>query len=436
MTEKHYPDGTLVTFAYDERGNLIQYSDATGRTTQQFDINDRLTMITYPGARWLAYTYNNAGRRASMYDQLGHGSHYHYDAVGRLQSLTDENTEEIVRYDYDDAGRMILKTLGNGVYTTYGYDVAGQMTELSNLKPDGSILSQFNYTYDSRGRRTTMTTTYGAGDPRNNHAGIWTYDYDDSGQLIGWTAPDGRRVDYTYDALGNRLNVLDNDINTAYLVNERNQYSQVGDVTYQYDADGNLIEEIAPGGTTAYTWSADNKLIGVSGLSSGWQAFYDALGNRTRVAEGDLVKDYVIDPYGLGNVVAEYLQGNPSPLARYQHGGGLLSRQAESGNEHYTFDALGSTSELVGDASSVSNAYSYSPFSELLFKLESVGNTFQFVGEQGVMASIDGLSYMRTRNYKSQLGRFTSPDPLGTFAFDTNLNRGGFNSKVQGIYSP
>ena len=124
------------------------------------------------------------------------------------------------------------------------------MLDLFNHQTDGTVLSRFQYTYDSRGRRDTMTTTYGAGDPRTNLAGLWRYDYDDTGQLIGWTAPWGRRVDYTYDALGNRLNVRDNGTNTAYTVNNLNQYTQVGSTTYQYDADGNLTNKVAAEGTT------------------------------------------------------------------------------------------------------------------------------------------------------------------------------------------
>ena len=225
LTAKVYPDATRVDYVYDARGNLISAVDATGTTTLQYDANDRLERITYPGARYLHYTYNASGQRASMVDQMGHRLDYFYDAVGRLESMTDESSAEIVRYFYDSAGRMQRKNLGNGVYTLYVYDTAGQLTSLANHKPDGSILSRFDYTYDSRGRRTSMTTTYGAGDPRM--AGAWQYDYDDLGQLVGWTAPDGSRVDYEYDPLGNRLVVTENGVSTSYATNNMNQYTLV-----------------------------------------------------------------------------------------------------------------------------------------------------------------------------------------------------------------
>ncbi len=173
---RRYPDGSLVTFRYDARGNLTNFTDATGSTTQEFDANDRLRRIIYPGNRILGYTYDSGERRMSMTNELGHRTEYHYDTRGRLEYLTDETSAEIVRYRYNAVGALTNKFLGNGVFTTYEYDRANQLTNLSNFKSNGVILSRFAYSYDERGRRKTMTTTYGPGDPRQSIAGLWRYD--------------------------------------------------------------------------------------------------------------------------------------------------------------------------------------------------------------------------------------------------------------------
>jgi YD repeat-containing protein len=173
LSNKLYPDGSRATYEYDNRGNLVAASNYTGRITLDYYPDDRLRRITYPGSRWLEYTYNAAGQRASMTDQLGYRLDCDTDAVGRLHSITNSTGTRIVLYDYDAAGRLALKTLGNGVYTTYTYDRTGQLLTLTNARPDHSVLSFFNYTYDNRGRRTAMAAHYGA----------WTYEYDDLGQL-------------------------------------------------------------------------------------------------------------------------------------------------------------------------------------------------------------------------------------------------------------
>jgi YD repeat-containing protein len=175
ITRKTYADGTHVDYLYDARGNLTSATDATGTTTLTYDAHDYLTRIDYPGpgGRWLAYTYDSGGRRATSTDQLGHQLSYQFDAVGRLSRITDESSAQVVLYEYDAAGRIALKTLGNGVYTTYDYDAAGQLLHLVNHKSDATVLSRFDYSYDSRGRRISMGTLDGA----------WTYSYDDIGQL-------------------------------------------------------------------------------------------------------------------------------------------------------------------------------------------------------------------------------------------------------------
>ena len=76
------------------------------------------------------------------------------------------------------------------------------MTHLINFKPDGSILSRYDYTYDASGRRTSMTTL----------DGTQTYGYDALGQLTSVTYPDGHVVQYVYDAAGNRVKVIDNGV--------------------------------------------------------------------------------------------------------------------------------------------------------------------------------------------------------------------------------
>ena len=432
VKEKHYPDGSVAMFTYDDRGNLIQYTDATGTTTQEFDANDQLIRITYPGGQWLAYTYDAANRRASMTDQLGHCTNYHYDSESRLESLTDEEDKEIVRYAYDDAGRTKLKTFGNGLYTTYSYDAVGQITELSNLKPDGSILSRFAYTYDSRGRRTTMTTTYGDGDLRM--AGFWTYEYDDIGQLIGWTAPDGHRVEYIYDALGNRFRVFDDGVNTTYMVNNLNQYTQVGSTTYQYDADGNLSIKTAPEGTTTYMWSVDNRLIQVTGPGLNWQSTYDALGDRTHVVTNGKVEDFVIDPAGLGNVVGKYSRGTARTSTFYEYGLGLVSEESAPGQElYYTFDVLGSTSELTNGSVACSSTYLYAPFGAILNHTGDSSDCFKFVGQWGIISEEHGLALMRARDYSAELGRFVQIDPVGALSTPPNLFLYVFNDPLNRI---
>lgn len=395
--------GIDFTYQYDFAGNLIQTTDSTGTTSMTYEPQtDRLARIDYPDSKFFTFAYDSAGRRTQRVDQDGNIENYAYDPIGRLDRMTDGAGTLIVDYDYDSAGRVSRKTLGNGVYTTYVYDTAGNVTDLVNFKPDNSVLSQFIYTYDISGRRTSMTTLEGRFD----------YGYDALGQLISVKFPDGHSVAYVYDAAGNRRQVIDDGVATDYSVNKLNQYTQVGGVTYTFDADGNLITQTENGVTTTYTYDIDNRLTGVTNPSDAWNYTYDASGNRVASTHNGETTHYVIDPTGLGNVAAEY-DDNGSLIARYDYGYGLLSRTDSTGGAFYTFQAIGSTSELTGDNGSVFNSYQYDPFGVSLNKTETVENDFQFAGEFGVMEERNGLAFMRARYYSSSIGRFVTQDPLG-----------------------
>ena len=254
--------------------------------------------------------------------------------------------------------------------------------------------------------------------------GLWDYKYDDLGQLTAWTAPDGRHVEYDYDALGNRITVTDNGSVTNYSANNMNQYTQVGDTTYQFDADGNLIQKIAPAGMTTYTYNHENRLVAVSSPEGNWTYIYDAFGNRIRVVDNGAVTDFVIDPIGFGDVVGEYDHTSDDLVAHYHHGFGLLSRTEAIGDAaYYTFDAIGSTSELTGNFGIVLNLSSYLPFGELMAETGSAANPFKYVGEYGVMHESCGSLFMEARQYSAKIGRFFSADPLNLLGEDTNLYR-------------
>ena len=438
ITSKICEGSTWIDYEYDERDNLvlaIESNDPNKATVFDYNDDDQLIQITYPQERWLAYTYNDTGQRETMTNQLGHVLTYYYDDVSRLEYITDETTTEIVHYYYDQAGRLEQKTLGNDVYTLYTYDPAGRLETLTNYKSNDTILSGFEYTYDSRGRRDSITTTYGqTGDARDTYEGTWLYEYDDLGQLTAWTDPTGRRVEYTYDALGNRIIETDDGTVIDYTTNNLNQYTQVGDTTYIYDDDGNMTQKIESSGTTIYTYNDDNKLIAVLSPDGNWLYTYDAFGNRIRVDDNGAVIDYVIDPSGFGNVVGEYNNPTGDLLTTYDHGFGLLSQNSVAdGISYYTYNAIGSTQDLTSPAQQIINSHIYEPFGKELIGSEPRYNPFKFVGEFGVMKERNSLSYMRVRYYVSQNGIFTQKDPMDLLSGDFNLYKYASNNPVQYI---
>ena len=359
-------------------------------------------------------------------DQLGHTLLYYYDDAGRLQYMTNELNALVVSYQYDAAGRVAVKTLGNGLFTTYQYDPASHLLNLTNFLANSTVVSRFSYTYDSRGRRATMGT----------QDGNWTYGYDDLGQLTSATyAPittniPAQNLTYAYDSAGNRTLSIENGVTNAYAANNLNGYYSVGQTNYTFDADGNLVKETSFAGTNIYIYNDENRLISMSSPQGTWANSYDGLGDRVGETVNGTNTQYVIDPISFGNVVGQY-DNNGNLMAHYDHAFGLLTRIDGSGNIFgYNFDAAGNVQQMLSSAGAVANSYAYAPFGGALRNLATITDPFRLGGQFGVMTESSGANFMRNRFYSPTLGRFESQDQLDLLGGDINLYRFSGNSPV------
>ncbi len=142
--------------------------------------------------------------------------------------------------------------------TTYGYDVRQRLASLTY--PDGRKLE---YGYDANGNRSSLTAT---GIARAPLATAFTYD--DAGRLDLVTDPAGRTYDHGYDANGNRASLAHpNGTVTAYTYNTLNRLTNL-----------------------ATTRPASGQTIQSYGFTLG------AAGNRTAITESDgTVRTYTYD---------------------------------------------------------------------------------------------------------------------------------------------
>jgi RHS repeat-associated protein len=428
-----YADGSHVDYKYDDtRGTLQSATDASGTTTLLYEDPqhpDRVTKIVYPGGRYLAYQYNDAGLRGQMADQGGFIVKYHYDAVGRLDKLLDGSNNVLVSYTYYPTGLLKRKDNANGTYTTYEYAETGQIKHLINYSPSSSVSSRFDYTYDSLGRTVTEATL----------DGTWTYNYDAVGELThavftstNPTVP-SQDLAYAYDAAGNRTQTIINSVTTTYTANSLNEYTAVGNMALTYDADGNLISTKDNTGSATYTYDDQSRLVAAATPDGNtWAYQYDPFGNRVASTQNGQKTLYLIDPAGLGSVVGEY-NATGSLIDHYTTGLGLASRVDAAGSAaYYDFDAIGSTAGLTGPTGGYVNTYRYLPFGESLSTTQTVPNPFRYDGQAGVATEANGLTFMHARYYASGRGQFLSEDPLG-LAGGLNLHAYAVNNPVDNL---
>ncbi|MCL4504452.1 MAG: hypothetical protein M1434_08630 [Chloroflexi bacterium] len=389
-----------VTYTYDTHGNVIGATSATGSISFTYSPNGNITQVTYPNGRYLSYGYDASNRRNSVVAQDGYSLGYDYDAGGNLSGIRGINGQRVVTYTYDALERLTKVDRTNGATTIYRYDLYNRVEGITHTSFISGVIEFFNYAYDSRGRRVSVTSS----------GGTTTYGYDLAGQLISITLPGGHSLQYTYDVAGNRLTSSDNAVTSVYTTNALNQYVAAGSATLAYDADGNVLTKTISGQPWTYAYDTQGRLTAMASPTETWTFEYDAIGNRSAMTHNGNRTEYLVDPFGMGYAFAEY-DGAGQVLAHYISGNGIVARVEPTDIlRYYHYDGAGNTVRLTNPNGSVANSYHYLPFGEIDAKSETVTNPLHFLGAAAVMDAGDNLPYVRVRNYDPALGRFTSPD--------------------------
>lgn len=395
LVKKVYPDLSDVFFAYDSRGNLVRAVDDSGEISYDYDMLDRTTRVSYPGNNIIEYRYDATGKRAQMVCPDGSIIKYSYNGIGQLVSITDSHDQLISSYTYDDVGRRIRRDLGNGAYAVYVYSEAFRLTGLTNYSPVSGIISSFGYTYDEAGNILTMST----------QDGVYRYQYDPKNQLIGVTCPNGSTTAYEYDAVGNRITVIQDGIATYYEVNELDQYISVAGTRYEYDESGNLIKD----GKNLYQYDSENRLISVTNEQATISYTYDFIGRRASRRTSFGATNYI---YDVDHVILENDETG-SAIARHAYGllpDEILQTDKEGIGCYFTQDGLGSVVDVINGLGNVIEAFIYGAYG-CPETLSATGNSYMFTGRP--FEEETGLYYYRARYYAPELGRFISVDVFG-----------------------
>jgi RHS repeat-associated protein len=389
-----------VSFSYDKVGNLLTWNDGTYSANYLYDELYRIKSITtnYPfAAKTVSYTYDKAGNKKTLTDAEGEVVTYNYDTLNRLNQLTSHTTQ-VTSYEYDNLGRLTKKTLPNAVYTEYTYNNLNQLLSLSNKKSDTTVISSFSYTHDKVGNRLTMAT------PGGTH----NYGYDNIYRLTSADHPVQADEGYTYDKVGNRKTSAQFS-NWSYDAN--NRLLSYNGTAFTYDQNGNTLSKTKDAQTTSYTYDYENRLLSVNYGLSTVDYSYDPFGKRLSKTVDGATKYYLYDNE---DIIAEYdAEGNL--ITSYVHGQGIdepiagFTPQGTVPEWYYTFDGLGSVSELTDASQAVVESYKYDAFGKLETS-PATANPYTYTGREYDPES--GLYFYRARYYNAEVGRFLQRDSI------------------------
>ncbi|WP_085695471.1 MULTISPECIES: RHS repeat-associated core domain-containing protein [unclassified Pseudomonas] len=348
------PNGATRAWSYSAYGQITAERDELGRITR-YEYDDDLHLVSRrinPDGTRLQYRYDHAQlllteienesgekyrldytptgliRQETGFD--GRRTAYAYDRNGHLLEKTefgDDGSTLVTTYQRDSAGRLLLKTLPDGVEVSYRYDRLGRLVGVD----DGQD-HPLAFEYDLQDRLV------------REHQGWGTlrYTYDACGQLTRMRLPDNSKLDYHY-AKGGALTAI--DLNGALLTrhvyqNGREQQRQQGLLLseYAYDEQGRLRVHSVHQHDRAlylrhYSYAVNGNLASIADSRHGQRSYYyDALDRLASVrhTRDDLPENFAHDP--AGNLL---MQDRPGPA---QIKGNRLLMQ---GDRHYDYDAFG-----------------------------------------------------------------------------------------------
>ncbi|MCI0635374.1 MAG: hypothetical protein L0206_15885, partial [Actinobacteria bacterium] len=337
------PNGAVTETVYDEAGRVVETIDPTGiSTTRGYDEIGRLVSIQQgtapPATRTVFYapvpSPCSAGSTAyceKITDPEGRTTTYAFDDLGRVFRVTDAATPAgVTQISYDLPGQVRQVTDPVGKFhtfeidtrgrvvsaappystlpTTYAYDETGNV--ISQTNPDGCVLET---TYDVMGRLTRRKAANAAGGCANRPVDD-QYGYDARGLLVAATNPDVGLV-REYDLLGRLTREIDDRFGRS--------------VGYAWDGASRLASKVYPDGTTVhYAYDGAGRSVGISDPFGDTTRFlYDAAGRRVQkrgISGGSsggttgLRTDYAYDGFGRLTSLQSF-DANGSPVSRFAY---------------------------------------------------------------------------------------------------------------------
>ncbi len=322
-------NGLVTTNEYDNFGRLIKtnYPIGTEATNEYFWCNSK----DYPeNAVWAVKTEISGQSPTIVY----------YDAQDRKirdEGVSFNGVKIFVDYEYNNRGEVSQKSNpyfegDTPVWTLYEYDTIGR--QITTTAP-GNIVTTTVYS----GLTTTVTNAKNQSSNRTvNVLGDLSVSLDNQ----------GNQVSFKYDAKGNLLELTD----------------PVGEVTsIEYDEVGNKTKLIEVNtGTTDYTWNAFGELLNQTDINQQTVSYtYDNIGRTIQRNEPEGATNWIWDTKGNG-LLAEISDANTSESYTYDNYYRLIATtrilDGTSYTSHQTYDEYGRVDSIFwSDGFSVYNVY-------------------------------------------------------------------------------
>ena len=421
------------TFSYDAKGSLVQQTDYAATDTSG-------VASSTAGSRQVSYVYDQAGRLLHRTVAGQNTEHFTYDGLGRLISSTDLNGG-VTTIVFNDAATKTTVMLANGLVQTSTYNKAGDLisySEAGEFVPTGSA----TYQYDAVGRLRTSTD---ANAVKIHHL------YDKVGRRVADVGQAGEVTEYRYDAADRLVTTVRyaTAIGSAALAGVADPTSTIeisgvrpasapGDLwTWQvYDAEGRVVESIdGSGAATVYSYDASDRLVSTTDYGTRLTAaqissFMAAAPATTVVPTADPTVDRVARTfYDADGLILGTLDGEGHLVTiAYDAAGQKIAETAYAAATAASARAAGTLVQLI--ASIVSGAgdrttrYAYDGEGLLRYVVDPSNH----VVEYGYASSVPGSSTGQVRRSVAYAGAIAVQSAYTVASIGAALANGGLSA--------
>ena len=443
VTVVHHPDGNKIRYYHKRDGVRItderqiytfRYHDAFGNITEVFE-DTGIWGEEGAQTQLTTYRYDELNHLIQSKDPRGVITEYQYDAFGRIRGINAPDTTYSKRngykvwYDYDGDGNQIYAWMGSEVIKNE-YDDLGRLLksstsktggasfspELVNVYDDGTLSQNslgrlaksqlssgnvwYRYDYDERGRTKNQEVRLDA------NQFTMSYTYDSADRLLSMTDPQGKRIQYTYNRLG-QLNTAWDEIAITYngqTVVKAFGYNPRGQTTDIYYGHGLHMQYAY----NARGWMTAMKDVGSLNLFQVNYAEYDPSGNLRHV-KGHL-NSYPFDyTYTYDNhrqlETASGTSGTKTIKLGYKYdGSGNFTEKTELDGITSIYNTLAGTNKLDTITPS-GKRFFYNPHGHLLYATQS--------------GAMESFGY----DAKGRLVSFSRNNKSGQYTYDSNSRK-------------
>jgi RHS repeat-associated protein len=439
-------------------GQVSQVTDQAGNETYVYDSLARLllkTRVIDAQSYQTEYLYNTANQMTTLIYPSGKRVRTNHDSLGRTTGLDKVDSvggvlsSYMTSVGYNNAGQVTNVALSNGINETYGYS-ADRLQLTSQTATKGSTLMSLTYSYSALGSAFGAGTTPGntgqlasISGTINSQSRNQAFTYDNLGRLLtatGWSAWTRR---FAYDRWGNRTGMWDALAGGVQLQNiaidttgsvANNRIANVNGFTYSYDQSGNCTSD----GAQSYGYDGEGRQVTVDSGAT-YTSTFDSNNWRLKKVNGGLTTHYVWEG---SQVIAEYNGSTGTLISEYVYAGSrMVAREQGAVLRYYHQDRL-STRLITDSNGSVVGTQDHFPFGEDTLTGTGESEKHRFTTYE--RDSESGTDHAINRQYSTNTGRFTRPDPIGgLFVAPQSLNRYAYtmNDPINlcdplGLYEP